>query len=215
MHVQTMNLNIAPSGALNPYLRVKLNGSNQLAAAAAGDVELGTLAERVLSDDNIAAVVPSNAEGTRYMVAAAAITKGNRVFGADGGKISEDGNGNFEGIALEDASGDGSQIEVLTLNVDARRLDAANTETLSGNKTLTATDARIQSLDPDGARDITLPAEEGAAGLDFIVNNTADGAEVMTIKNDNGDTIATPGQNEAAWVFCDGASWFGIVGANN
>ncbi len=92
----------------------------------------------------------------------------------------------------------------------------SNVETLAGNKTLTADDKRIQVLDPGGAgRNVTLPPEAASAGLDFYVHNSADAAEVLTIKEDGGTTICTPTQSETAYVYCDGTTWRGVVGANN
>lgn len=93
---------------------------------------------------------------------------------------------------------------------------ASNIQTLSGTKTLSADDKRIQVLDPGGAgRDVVLPPEAASAGLDFYLHNAADAAEVLTIKEDGGTTICTPTQNETAYVYCDGTTWRGVVGANN
>ena len=104
-----------------------------------------------------------------------------------------------------------------TLNLDGHlALININTETLAANKTLTATSEIVQFLDPGGAgRDVTLPAEASSTGRLFIIVNTADAAEVLTVKNDNGDTICTPTQNEAAILVCNGTTWAGCVGANS
>lgn len=89
-----------------------------------------------------------------------------------------------------------------------------NTETLAGNKTLTNEDPPLQFLDPGGAgRTITLPAEAVSEGLTFIIHNTADALEVLTIQDDGAATIVTPTQDEAAVVYCDGVTWHGFVAA--
>jgi hypothetical protein len=89
-----------------------------------------------------------------------------------------------------------------------------NTETLAAGKTMSHDDAKYQFLDPGGAgRTVTLPAEEESAGLMFVIANTADAAEILTIEDDASAAIATPTQNETAIVFCDGTSWVGIVGS--
>lgn len=84
------------------------------------------------------------------------------------------------------------------------------TETLSGNRTITAAELaeyNIFSFDPGGAgRDVTLPAEATSAGQWRVIANRADAAEVLTVKDDGGATICTPTQNETAMVFCDGTS---------
>ncbi len=82
------------------------------------------------------------------------------------------------------------------------------TETLAGNKTITAADAMILKLDPAGsARDVVLPAEAsiGAHGQMFWIINAADAAENLAVKNDNGDTIGTANQNESVVVYNAGA----------
>ena len=54
----------------------------------------------------------------------------------------------------------------------------------------------------------------------FIISNTADGSEVMTIRGWNGSsttgTICTPTQNETAIVHWTGATngWIGIAGSD-
>ena len=91
-------------------------------------------------------------------------------------------------------------------------------ETLSGNRTLTTAEtdeSTIWSFDPGGAgRNLVLPAEADNAGKILFISNEADGAEVLTIQDDTPATVCTPTQNEAAIVFCDGVSWFGLVGAS-
>lgn len=87
----------------------------------------------------------------------------------------------------------------------------ANRETLSGNKTLTKNDEQVQSLDPAGARDVTLPAEEG--GLVFLIVNRSDGAEDITLKDDGGTTLATISEDEAALCVCDGTGWAVLLSA--
>jgi hypothetical protein len=109
-----------------------------------------------------------------------------------------------------------SRVAGLLQLVRLEKRQGSNVQTLAGNKTLTADDKRIQVLDPGGAgRDVTLPAEAVSTGLDFYVHNSADAAEILTIKENGGVTICTPTQNETAYVYCDGTTWRGIVGANN
>ena len=89
------------------------------------------------------------------------------------------------------------------------------TETLAANKTLTVDSPCLQFIDPNGARDLTLPAEADSDGLVFVIVNQAGGSEIITIKDDASATICTPTQNETAILFCDGTSWGGLVGANS
>lgn len=97
------------------------------------------------------------------------------------------------------------------------RFPSAATETLTGARTLTVAELdrdQFFSFDPGGsARTLTLPAESEAAGALIFVSNEADAAEVLTIANDAAGTIVTPTQNEAAILWCDGTSWYGLVGS--
>jgi hypothetical protein len=109
--------------------------------------------------------------------------------------------------------------------VDASNSDQAikfsfdpTTETLSANKTFTVAELEQYNgfaIDPNGARDITLPAEAQCKGMLVMLSNEAGAAEVMTVKNDAGTTILTPTQNEGAILWCDGTAWYGIVGATS
>jgi hypothetical protein len=58
---------------------------------------------------------------------------------------------------------------------------------------------------------VLLPAEE--AGLFFVIVNSADAAETLTVKEDSGTTtISTIAQNKAAILVCDGTTWRTLVG---
>lgn len=98
----------------------------------------------------------------------------------------------------------------------ASRFSAKTAETLSGARVITYAEVEQYNafaFDPGGAgRNVDLPAEEACAGVYLFISNTADAAEVLTIRNDGGSTIVTPTQNEAAFVWCDGVRWYGLVG---
>ena len=100
----------------------------------------------------------------------------------------------------------------------AHKFSPVVVETLTGHRTLTQAEtdaATILSFDPDGAKNLILPAEADNAGQVLFIHNSASGAEVITIQDDTPATVATPGQNESAAVWCDGVSWFGLVGASS
>lgn len=88
---------------------------------------------------------------------------------------------------------------------------------LDDNFSLTCDDAYRQIIDPSGAsRNIVLPKEGCSKGLSFLIYNSADAAEVLTVQaSDAATTVCTPTQNEAAWVECDGTTWRGQVSAAN
>jgi hypothetical protein len=89
-------------------------------------------------------------------------------------------------------------------------------ETMTGTKTLTVGSPRVMALDPDGNRNLVMPAEELCHNGDvWFVRNTANAAEIITIQTDAGGTICTPTQNESAVVFMAGQVWYGLVAFHN
>lgn len=94
----------------------------------------------------------------------------------------------------------------------------SKTKTLAADLTVLATDPPLHFLDPGGAgRKVLLPVASVAnAGLVFVFVNTADAAEVLTIKDSTDTTtFATPTLAEAAILFCNGVTWGGLVGASS
>lgn len=112
MRVQVGDLSLPNNSALARFLRMKLSGG-YVVVAGATDADLGTLEQRVLATESRAALVPRNAEGTVRMVAAAAVALYATVYGAAGGKVATTANTNPLGVALEAATADGDEIEVL------------------------------------------------------------------------------------------------------
>lgn len=112
--VETPCRTFEAGGAIGQYLRVKLS-SGVLAAAGAAELALGTIEREAFASGEKVPVRLPTAQGTRKMVASAAVTQYATVYGATGGKVSSTANGNPEGIALEAASADGDIIEVLPL----------------------------------------------------------------------------------------------------
>ena len=95
-------------------------------------------------------------------------------------------------------------------------LGVALFETLTGTRVITQAEVdstNIFTFDPDGARNLDLPAEADNVGIILYIHNAASGAEVITIRDDAAGTVCTPTQNESAIVACDGVSWRGSVGA--
>jgi hypothetical protein len=101
------------AGAVAQFLRVKTPGA--IATAGALEQSIGTM-DRTCVAAGPCTIRLKSAEGTRKMVAAAAITAGAYVYGAAGGKISSVANPNIEGIALEAAAANNDVIEVLPIN---------------------------------------------------------------------------------------------------
>ena len=80
-------------------------------------------------------------------------------------------------------------------------------QTLGAAATLDRDMPFMAFFDPGGAtRILTLPTVE--KGLAWLIANTADAAEDLTIKNAATATLGTISQNETAWVFSNGVVWF-------
>ncbi len=100
----------------------------------------------------------------------------------------------------------------------ANRWSVKPVETLSDDRVITIAEVeqyQAFSFDPAGARNVDLPAEAACEGAYLFISNEANAAEVITVRDDGGSTIVTPTQGEAAMVWCDGTSWFGMVGASS
>jgi len=83
----------------------------------------------------------------------------------------------------------------------------SNSETLAGNATLTDTDGPLQFFDPDGSgRDVTLPAI-GSANHAYMIVNTGDGGETLSIKDAGAAVITTVTNGTGSFVASDGAAW--------
>lgn len=84
----------------------------------------------------------------------------------------------------------------------------SNTESLSANKTLTATSAIYQFLNPNGVnRDVTLPT--AATNMLFIIKNTGTGGYTLTVKDSGGSAVTggTIANTVTIGFFYNGSSW--------
>lgn len=93
-------------------------------------------------------------------------------------------------------------------NLDKRIVD---TRTLTGAVTIAKENAPFLNFDPGGAtRTVDFPAPDSELeGALFIINNWADAAEDLTIRNSAAATILTISQNEAGVVFYAGGVTYG------
>lgn len=76
----------------------------------------------------------------------------------------------------------------------------------AANVTLTTASAGVQTITPTAARDVTLPAESGNAGLEFTIVHTGQ-AFALTVKDDTPSTITTVDAQQWATVRCNGTAW--------
>lgn len=86
-----------------------------------------------------------------------------------------------------------------------------DTRTLTGATVIAKESAPLINLDPGGAtRTVDFPAPDTELeGAMFIINNWADAAEDLTIRNSAAATILTISQNEAGVVFYAGGVTYG------
>lgn len=220
MKVQNGTISLPNNSALGPYLRVKLSAS-YLVVAAADDLELGTLHQRVLATDGVAPVVPRSIEGTKKFVASAAITQYAEVFAAASGKISATGNGRKVGIALEAATADGDIIEVLPLSDGKKSVFTPETVAAAGSvqgdagAVTSNLPAVILATGADATKGIILPAAfPGAVAI--VKNRDSDNAILKVYPATGGaiNAIAANGaismaaKTSAVFSSVDGTNWF-------
>lgn len=94
--------------------------------------------------------------------------------------------------------------------------NGSSSSTVAGTTTLTVGSNPIQitTATLGGAQNLVLPAEAESAGLMFIVVNNAADANNWVVKASNGTTtVVTVAQNKRATVWCDGTTWYGMLGA--
>ena len=105
------------------------------------------------------------------------------------------------------------------MSIGAPQYGGYNAQTATGTITLTAGDDLIQAIDPDngGGRDVVLPDLGSTGQGKAVIDNTADAAEVLTIKDaaNSNATVGTPTQNESATCVFSEGSWVCVVGAAN
>lgn len=105
------------------------------------------------------------------------------------------------------------------MSIGAPQYGGYNAQTASGTITLTAGDDMIQAIDPanGSGRDVVLPDLGSTGQGKAVIDNTADAAEVLTIKDaaNSNATVGTPTQNESATCVFSEGSWVCVVGAAN
>ena len=102
--------------ALEAARRVKLSSGSgtQVEYADEADDYIGVTLKKVANEEAVAVALKRAYPGTVEITAAASITAGATIYGADDGKVSEVSSSTDKyGKALEAASGDGAVIESL------------------------------------------------------------------------------------------------------
>lgn len=106
----------------------------------------------------------------------------------------------------------GGKYENFFMAQDRRK---SRTFDMAADLVLTTLDPPLLYLDPSGSgRNVDLPAVGDSEGLCFTIVNTADGAEILTIRDSAGSGLTpaiTPTENETAILHCDGTTWRGYV----
>ena len=200
--------------AIGQYLRVVLS-AGKLAAATAAQQMLGTLEDASFADLDVRSVRLRTAAGTRKMVASEAITAGNPVYAATGGKIAADGSV-MEGIALETSTTDGDIIEVMTASggVPGGILAAAQ-QALSGAGAINVT-SYYTAVTTTGANALTLANGTFPGQLKRIqlIVDGGDGTLTPTALT-GGTTITFADAGDFALLLWDGDSWIPVQLGND
>jgi hypothetical protein len=123
--------------ALAIYRRIKINSSGQAVYAVAGEVADGITQEAVASGA-ACQVKLLNGNGTFRVTCSAAVVRGALLYGTAAGKVDDAGLGAAQFKAMEAGSGDGAEIEAV-------RVDAAESNIFTSSFTVTATEAALNS----------------------------------------------------------------------
>lgn len=170
--------------AIGQNIRVKLNSSEQIAIAGAGEAGIGTMEDSVASGD-VGTVRLWSHPGTRTVVAAASVAINTEVYFAAAGKFSGTVSGPKAGLSQVSyngqttaASGDGSEFEILPYPVDADLAVLLYNNTTVG----TAVTATTSETDLDS---FSIPANMLKAGDEIEI----EGWGICTATNST-DTLA-------------------------
>ena len=158
--------------ALAIFRRVKINSSNQVVYADAGDDWIGITIDACASGDPIA-VKLRTAAGTMKMVAAGALSINDIIYGAADGKVDDAPTGPAVGRALEAATADADVIEVLPItSVSQASASGGGIEVIGGAGDIAALDLVYVSDQTDAIMTV-LPAVSSTGGrfADFICPN--------------------------------------------
>jgi hypothetical protein len=178
--VETPTKTFLATAAVAAHLRVKLSGSEVVVAGAA-DQAIGVTDRAALANGDAVAVRLGTAQGTVKMTAAGAITAGNAVYAAAGGKVASSGTV-FCGWALETTTANGDVLEVLP---------GPNTDISTA---LAGTTAAAFEVDSDATTPkIALAGQSGGTG-DYTTTlkpeTTLSGDNAIIVPEANGDTLA-------------------------
>lgn len=223
---QIGSISLPNNSALGPYLRVMMS-AGYLVVAGSTDLEYGTLENRVLSTDTMAAVVPANLGGTRFCVANGAITQYALVYRAAAGKISATANGAAIGIALESAAADGDQIEVLwLLGKPTQNGQFESVEAHTADDTLTAAEmygSIHTSVGATGTITLALPAAVVGMNAKFRVGAAQElridpnGTEKISLPSTGvpgaaGKYLVADANGETVYLVCTKAGEWSVFG---
>lgn len=204
--------------ALAQFRRVYLS-SGVLQYADAYTPDIGTTETDTFASGANVAVRLRNADGTRKMVAAAAITSGAYVYGAANGKIDDIG---FVpvGIALEAATADGDIIEVLTLSdVPATVGSVAAAGSAQGDAAALTAGLNTVSA-ADGTKGVILPAAKAGLVVEVYNEHATNGLKVYPATGDDindgsaNAAVTTEGKTRAVFVGLDTTTWAATFTAN-
>lgn len=208
-------------------------GATTVALSGVDTIPLGTIDNTESSTGLNQTVLLLGGDCTRKMVASAAISVGDRVFGAASGKVANAGQV-YLGQALTAAAADGDLIEVATI----QPIPVSLVETVAATNVITAGETGKTFFLSSATEFVsTLPAVAAGLRFTFIVAAAPSGASYTIVTNSSanvikgavfsadlnaasdgdietsgGDTItlvdskAVAGDRVELW--CDGTNWF-------
>lgn len=200
--------------ALAIHRCVKMDADGKVTYADATDAYHGTTEQATFAAGDIVSVRLRTASGTRKMTAAGAISAGAAVFPAADGKVDDTGDTAI-GYALGAASGNGSVIEVLTLDLPDTWVPTAAAQSLSGAGAANVT-TFLTKWTTTGAQAGTLADGVRVGQLKKIQLIVDGGDGTLTPANlAGGTTITFADAGDFALLKWDGTEWHAIELGND
>lgn len=182
------------------YRRVKLDGSQDLVYADAGEDHQGiTLnpndGREKIDNGEKAPYLTRNASGSRKIEAAGAFSAGAYLYGAADGKIDDAVSGEVQGIALEAASADGDIIEMLPWSQVGNRFSSVDDSNGNEAVEIGATSSAVNHVKATNAAtgndpSLTAAGDDANVGIDLVSKGTgfvslvADGTDAISVQKD-------------------------------
>lgn len=181
----------AAAEAIDMYARVRLDSSQDVVEADAGELAIGWVDQDYEADDLV--TVKRFGKGTCLVIAAAAFSAGADLFQDDNGQVNDVGDGPVVATALEAATASGDLVEAIAYDLGAPEREedmevVLESDFLDPNFSRTSPPLGFSAINTSSTGDVTIgPSTDAHGGVleaKFTSNDQAEAAGI-----DQGDEL--------------------------